>query len=130
MRTPEIVSIVVVEEDGQKKFQLPDSSLTSSILAGKYGSYLSRPSGFDKEIDTPFVVFRKGEYYDLGVCEYIFGSDGYHVVSGMRHISTGSDHLTSLHAPWFETGDVIAFVRIPSGGEMRQQEPGQTKPVP
>ncbi len=107
MNTPEALSITVVEDGNQKKFLLPDSSLHVNLLAGTYGSYRGH-----KEVDTPFLVFRDGLFYDSGILEYLFGSDGYHVVSGLRRIETKDGLPMWLHAKWFEAGDVITFVRI------------------
>ena len=126
MRTPEVISIEVVLNEGKKKFLLPDGSLTLDILAGKYGSWKPYREGEEivgpeKEVDTPFIVFRKGEYFDRGALEYIFGSDGYHVVSGLRNIKCEPGHLSFIHAVWFEPGDVITFVRIPSSYELQQR---------
>jgi hypothetical protein len=126
MRTPEVVSIEVVLDDGKKMFRLPDGSLAFDILAGTYGSWKPYKEGeeivgFEKEVDTPFVVFRKGECFDRGVCEYIFGSDGYHVVEGISLINKGRDHRAFMYAKWFEPGDVISFIRTPSAYELQQR---------
>ena len=127
MRTPEVVSITVVEDDGKKKFRLPDGSLSFDILAGKYGSWKPYSEdeevvGFEKEVDTPFIVYRKGECYDCGMLDYIFGSDGYHVVTGLRNIKCEPGHLSFMHAVWFKLGDVILFIRTPSAYELQKRK--------
>lgn len=127
MRTPEVVSIEVVLDDDKKKFRLPDGSLALDIIASKYGSWKPYNEGeeiigFEKEVSTPFVVFRKGEYFDHGMCEYIFGSDGYHVVEGAPHINKANDHRAFMYAKWFEPGDVISFIRTPSAYELQQRK--------
>lgn len=126
MRTPEVVSIEVVLDGDRKMFRLPDSSLVFNILAGKYGSWMpyrddEEVVGFEKEVDTPFVVFRKGECFDRGMCEYVFGSDGYHVVEGIPRIEKDNDHRAFMHAKWFEPGDIVSFIRIPSAYELQQR---------
>jgi len=126
MRTPEVVSIEVVLDDDKKKFRLPDGSLAFDILAGAYGSWKPYQEGeevigSEKEVHTPFIVFRKGEFFDTGMCEYMFGSDGYHVIEGAPRIDKGNDHLAFMHAKWFEPEDVISFVRTPSAYELQQR---------
>lgn len=126
MRTPEVISIEVVLDDDRNKFRLPDGSLKLMILAGQYGSWMpyredQELRGPEKEVGTPFIVFRKGEFFDCGVCEYIFGSDGYHVVDGAARIDKGNDHRSFMHASWFMPGDVVSFVRIPSGYELHRR---------
>lgn len=123
MHTPEVVSIrVVLTGKSKKMFQLPDGSLRHNITAGKYGSWKAYDendeSSSEKEVDTAFVVFRNGELFDRGVCTYIFGADGYHVVEGMTQIDTQHDHLAFMEAKWFEGGDVISFIRTPSKREL------------
>lgn len=125
MRTPEVLSIEVVLNDDKKKFRLPDGSLAFTVLADVYGSY--RPyreevSAFEREIDTPFVVWRRGEYYDRGVLAMFGGQDSYRVVEGLHNIKCTPDHhRSSIHAVWFEPGDVISFIRIPSTYELQRR---------
>ena len=127
MRTPEVISITVVEDDGKKKFRLPDGSLSFDILAGEYGSWKpyregEEVIGSEKEVDTSFIIFRKGEFFDSGMCAYIFGSDGYHVIEGAPRIDKGKDHRAFMYAKWFEPEDVISFVRTPSAYELQQRK--------
>jgi hypothetical protein len=126
MRTPEVTSIEVVLDEDKKNFRLPDGSLAFDVLADSYGSWMpyhegEEVVGFEREIDTPFVVWRKNEYYDNGVLAMVGGQDSYRVVEGLRNIPCNSGHLAFMHAIWFEPGDVISFVRTPSAYELQQR---------
>jgi hypothetical protein len=146
MRTPEVVSITVVEHDGKKKFFEPgrkpskfdsldlrlgviaevnEGMVSRQLYVGKFGSWLPHdpPSPlFEKEIDTPCILFRKGEYFDSGCLSYFGGSDGYHLLEGFKRINnpmdTGGSPRVYMDADWFEVDDVIAFVRMSRSKEV------------
>lgn len=129
MRTPEAISITVVLHNDQKKFKMPDGSLVLCFLAGEYGSwqpyagYEGHPNPpFEREIRTPIVLFRGGQYFDSGTLGYFGGQDsGYHIIEGFSRIALGECHRTSVHAECFEVGDIMMLLRIPSARELAKR---------
>ena len=126
MVIPTIVSLRVVEHDAKKMFSVPkgvvpdnsdggniqvvDGVLKTKVWVMHFGSY----DDFGREVDTPCLLFRKGEYFDHGVLSYFGGQDsGYLTWGGFSHFKTNSPtDAHQIHASWFETGDIISFVRM------------------
>jgi len=76
--------------------------------------YFDSYDDYNREVSTPCILFRKGEYRDSGCLDYIFGQEmGYLVWGGFRQLKTDNPpDAHKMHATWFEVGDTIAFVRM------------------
>ena len=127
MAIPTAVSLKVVEHDGKKMFLMPkefvchdpfekgteisDGLLKQSIWVMHFSSY----DDYNREVDTPCILFRKGQYFDHGILEYLFGQDsGYLVWDGFKRLKTDNPcdpHI--MYANYFEVGDIITFVQMP-----------------
>lgn len=128
MAVPTIVSLKVVKYENFLMFLVPkntlpnqasyqnvirtaDGDLQPHVWAMHFGSYDDR----GREVDTPCLLFRRGEYFDHGILAYFGGQDsGYLTWGGFSHLKADNPRdAHRIHASWFMEGDTISFITMP-----------------